>query len=97
MLIVDGTLVPTRDRSVAAASKDYRYSTNHQIVIDVNTRLVVAVAGRSLSGNRHDAGAPTEDPACHRAVKNTSLLGDGGYRGTPALIPHWPRKDDTRL
>ncbi|GAB7109675.1 hypothetical protein JCM4814A_79900 [Streptomyces phaeofaciens JCM 4814] len=26
--IVDGTLVPTRDRSVAASSKNCRYSTN---------------------------------------------------------------------
>ncbi|WP_030189201.1 transposase, partial [Streptomyces sp. NRRL S-813] len=59
VLIVDGTLVPTRDRSVAASSKNYRYSTNHQVVIDANTRLVVA-AGRPLPGNRHDARAYRE-------------------------------------
>ncbi|KUL47766.1 hypothetical protein ADL28_31175 [Streptomyces violaceusniger] len=47
VLIVDGTLVPTRDRSVASSSKNYRYSTNHQVVIDANTRLVVA-AGQPL-------------------------------------------------
>jgi hypothetical protein len=29
VLIVDGTLIPTRDRAIAAQSKNYRYSTNH--------------------------------------------------------------------
>jgi hypothetical protein len=32
VLIVDGTLVPTRDHAIAAQSKNYRYSTNHQVV-----------------------------------------------------------------
>lgn len=41
--IVDGTLVPTRDHSIAASSKNYRYSTNLQVVIDANSRLVVAI------------------------------------------------------
>ncbi|CAL9665411.1 IS5 family transposase IS1373 [Streptomyces sp. enrichment culture] len=90
VLIVDGTLVPTRDRGVAASSKNYRYSTNHQVVIDANTRLVVA-AGHPLPG-RHDARAYRES-GVDRAVKNAPALGDGGCRGTPALIPHWPRKD----
>ncbi|GAA0452228.1 hypothetical protein GCM10010361_15400 [Streptomyces olivaceiscleroticus] len=36
VLIVDGTLVPTRDHTVAAQSKNYRYSTNHQVVIDAD-------------------------------------------------------------
>ncbi len=30
VLIVDGTLVPTRDHDIAEQSKNYRYSTNHQ-------------------------------------------------------------------
>ncbi len=30
VLIVDGTLVPTRDHTVAEQSKNYRYSTAHQ-------------------------------------------------------------------
>lgn len=40
VLIVDGTLVPTRDHQVAEQSKNYRYSTAHQVVIDADTRLV---------------------------------------------------------
>ena len=53
VLIVDGTLVPTRDHSVAEQSKNYRYSTNH-VVIDADTRLVVVV-GRPLAGNQSAA------------------------------------------
>ncbi|MGI5346714.1 transposase [Streptomyces sp. CA-250714] len=56
MLIVDGTLVPTRDHPIAGQSKSYRYSTNHQVVIDADTRLVVDV-GRPVTGNRHDCKA----------------------------------------
>ena len=56
VLIVDGTLVPTCDHSIAEQSKNYRYSTNHQVVIDADTRLVVAV-GRPLPGNRNDCKA----------------------------------------
>lgn len=40
--VVDGTLVPTRDHRLAAPSKNYRYSTNVQIAIDADTRLVIA-------------------------------------------------------
>lgn len=56
VLIVDGTLVPTRDHTIAERSKNYRYSTNHQVVIDADTRLVVVV-GRPLAGNRNDCKA----------------------------------------
>ncbi len=50
------TLVPTRDHTIAAQSKNYRYSTNHQVAIDADTRLVVAV-GLLLVGNRNDRKA----------------------------------------
>jgi hypothetical protein len=54
--------VPTRDRTVAASSKNYRYSTNHQVVIDADTRLVVAV-GKPLPGNLNDCRAWQESGA----------------------------------
>ncbi|GAA1292317.1 hypothetical protein GCM10009634_45250 [Saccharothrix xinjiangensis] len=38
--IVDGTLVPTRDHRLAARSKNYRHSTNLQVAIDADTRLL---------------------------------------------------------
>ncbi len=53
VLIVDGTLVPTRDHTIGERSKNYRYSTNDQVVIDADTRRVVVV-GRPLAGNRNE-------------------------------------------
>jgi hypothetical protein len=53
---VDGTLVPTRDRTIAASSRNYRYSTDLQVVVDANSRLVVAI-GDPLPGGRNDCRA----------------------------------------
>ena len=86
VLIVDGTLVPTRDHQVAAQSKNYRYSTNHQLVIDADTRFVVAV-GRPVPGNRNDCKAWAESGA-KAAVGRTTTIADGGYPGTGLIIPH---------
>ncbi|WP_327231313.1 transposase [Streptomyces murinus] len=86
VLIVDGTLAPTRDHQVAEQSKNYRYSTNHQVVIDADTRLVVAV-GQPLPGNRNDCKA-WELSGAKAAVGNTTVIADGGYRGTGLVIPH---------
>ncbi len=86
VLIVDGTLVPTRDHSIAEQSKNYRCSTSHQVVIDADTRLVVAVA-RPLPGNRNDCTA-WELSGAKAAVGRTTVIADGGYRGTGLVIPH---------
>ncbi|MFJ6650331.1 transposase [Streptomyces sp. NPDC091290] len=86
VLIVDGTLVPTRDHKIAEQSKNYRYSTNHQVVIDASTRLIVVV-GQPLPGNRNDCRAWTESGA-KAAVGTTTTIADGGYRGTGLVIPH---------
>ncbi|WP_077801963.1 transposase [Streptomyces sp. JHA26] len=86
VLIVDGTLVPTRDHAIAEQSKNYRYSTNHQVVIDADTRLVVAV-GRPVPGNRNDCKA-WELSGAKDAVGRTIVIADGGYRGTGLIIPH---------
>ncbi|MFJ8719446.1 transposase [Streptomyces violaceus] len=86
VLIVDGTLVPTRDHSVAEQSKNYRYSTAHQVVIDADTRRVVVV-GRPVPGNRHDSRG-WEESGAKAAVGNTMTIADGGYQGTGLVIPH---------
>ncbi|WP_130796706.1 transposase [Streptomyces otsuchiensis] len=86
VLIVDGTLVPTRDHTVAEQSKNYRYSTNHQVVIDADTRLVVAV-GRPVPGNRNDCRA-WEISGAKDAVSHTTVIADGGYIGTGLIMPH---------
>jgi hypothetical protein len=77
---VDGTLVPTRDHTVAEQSKNYKNSTNHQVVIDADTRHVVAI-GRPLPGNRNDCKA-WELSGAKDAVGKTTMIADGGYRGT---------------
>lgn len=84
VLIVDGTLVLSHDRSVSASSKNYRYSTNLQVV----TELVVAV-GRPLPGNRHDCCAYAEagiDCRCAEAAV-------GGYPGTGLIMPYRKPRD----
>jgi hypothetical protein len=86
VLIVDGTLVPTRDHAIAAKSKNYRYSTNHQVVIHADTQLVVAV-GTPLPGNRNDSVAFAASGVEH-ATRTATVIADGGYRGTRAHIPH---------
>ncbi|MFJ5088755.1 transposase [Streptomyces sp. NPDC088674] len=92
VLIVDGTLVPTRDHKVAEQSKNYRYSTNHQVVVDADTRLVVVV-GRPLPGNRNDCRARAESGA-KAAVGNAMTIADGGYPGTGLVMPHRRRKGE---
>jgi hypothetical protein len=96
VLIVDGTRVPTRDRTVAASSKNYRYSTNHQVVIDADTRLVVAV-GKPLPGNRSDCRAWEESGAKTTVGATPMVIADGGYRGTGLTIPHYRRHKDEDL
>lgn len=86
VLIVDGTLVPTRDHIIAEQSKNCRYSTNHQVVIDADTRAVVVV-GSPLPGNRNDCKA-WEESGAKAAVGNTLVMADGGYPGTGLLMPH---------
>ncbi|MEW2049336.1 transposase [Streptomyces sp. NPDC005476] len=86
VLIVDGTLVPTRGHAIAEKSKNYRYSTNHQIVVDADTRLVLAV-GKPLPGNRNDCKTWTES-GVKNAVGRTTAIADGGYPGTGLVIPH---------
>ncbi|MFE7268229.1 transposase [Streptomyces sp. NPDC057592] len=86
VVIVDGTLVPTRDRTVAASSKNYRFSTNLQVLVHADTRLVIAI-GRPLPGNRNDCTAFAES-GIDRACGDAFVLADGAYRGTGCLIPH---------
>lgn len=84
VLIVDGTLVPTHDRSRSASSKNYRYSTNLQVVIDANTRLTVAI-GRPTPGNRNDCRA-YRDSGVDQQCRGATVIADGGYQGNPGVI-----------
>ncbi|MHC5699886.1 transposase [Streptomyces tirandamycinicus] len=88
---MNGALAPTRDHTITERSKNYRYSTHHQVVIDADTRLVVAV-GRPLPGNRNDCRA-WELSGAKEAVGKTTVIADGGYRGTGLVIRTAARKD----
>lgn len=77
MLIVDDTLVPTIDHQVAEQSKNYRHSTNHEVAIDADTRIVVAV-GRRSPGNSNEFGAQEQprakDGACGADAGGMSVV-----------------------
>lgn len=83
--VVDGTLVPTRDHSIAAKAKNYRWSCNAQVLIRRTDLHVIAVGGGG-PGNRND-------PLHYRGTEIQRLcqlhgrvLADGGYRGVPELV-----------
>lgn len=77
--IVDGTLVPVRDRTVAASSRNYRFSANVQVIIDADSRLVIASA-RPVPGNKADAHAWRESDLPAIAT-GTTVIADGAYLG----------------
>lgn len=51
--VVDGTLVPTRDHTTAAKSKNYRWSCNAQVLVRRADLHVIAVTGGG-PGHRND-------------------------------------------
>jgi hypothetical protein len=95
VLIVDGTLVLTRDHTIAERSKNYRYSTNYQVVIDADTGLVVVV-GWPLAGNRNDCKA-WEESAAKDVVGNTVTIADFGCPGTGLVIPRRRKHGQSQL
>ncbi|PZG02361.1 transposase family protein [Nonomuraea aridisoli] len=84
--IVDGTLIPIRDRAVGASSRNYRFSANVQVIIDADTRLVVAT-GQPVAGNKADAHAwRASGLAAH--CDGVSVMADGAYVNTGLIVPH---------
>ena len=81
--ILDGTLVPTRDHRLTAPSKNYRHSTNLQVAIDADTRLVVAT-GDPQPGNRNDCTVCRDSGIDHQ-LAGRPVLADGGYQGNPGV------------
>ncbi|MER7192021.1 transposase family protein [Streptomyces flaveolus] len=84
--IVDGTLIPVRDRQVVASSRTYRFSANVQVIVDADPRLVIASA-RPAPGNKADAHAWRESdlPA---VAAGATVIADGAYLGTGLIVPH---------
>lgn len=78
--IVDGTLIPVRGQEVGASSDNYRFSVNVQVVIDADTKLVIAAA-RPVPGNIADAKA-WRDSGLADIYQGVTVLGDGAYINT---------------
>lgn len=86
--VVDGTLIPTRDHTRTALCKNYRRSTNVQVVVRRRDRSIVTV-GEAWPGNRNDSVVfrATVGPV---VTKHRRLIGDGGYQGVQGVTP--PRR-----
>ncbi|MEU4926989.1 transposase family protein [Streptomyces yokosukanensis] len=89
MWIVDGTLIPVRDRSVAASSRNYRFSANVRVIVDADTRLVIAAA-RPVPGTSADAHA-WRASGLSRHCQGVTVLGDGAYLNCQMVVPHRKR------
>lgn len=87
--IVDGTLIPVRDRRVGTSSRNYRFSANVQVIVDADTRLVVAPA-RPVPGTTADAKA-WRDSGLAEHCQSVTVLGDGAYINTGLIVPHCKR------
>jgi hypothetical protein len=90
--IVDGTLVPTRDHRLATPSKNYRYSTNVQVAIDAETRLVIAT-GDPRPGSRNDCTV-YRDSGIAEALADRPVMADGGYQGNPTVVMPYRKPRD---
>src|SRR3954468_15686530 len=94
--IVDGTLVPTRDHRLATPSKNYRYSTNAQVAIDAETRLVIAT-GDPRPGSRSDCAVYRESGIAE-ALAGRPVMADGGNQGNPEVVmPYRKPRDGSEL
>ncbi|MCQ6554852.1 transposase [Streptomyces sp. C10-9-1] len=87
--IVDGTLIPVRDRKVGASSRNYRFSANVQVIIDADSRLVIAAA-RPAPGNTADAHVWRESDLPAMAA-GTTVIADGASLGAGLIVPHRKR------
>jgi hypothetical protein len=87
--IVDGTLLPVRDRHVGTSSRNYRFSANVQVIVDADTRLVIAAA-RPVPGTTADAHA-WRAPGLAEHCEGVTLLGDGAYLNCGMVTPHRKR------
>jgi hypothetical protein len=88
--IVDRTLIPVRDQSISAISKNYRRSVNTQIIIGARQRRVL-VAGQCWPGTRNDV-IDARATFAHLLSTGREILGDGGHRGI-TVITTATRKD----
>lgn len=74
------TLIPVRDRTVAASGMNHRFSANARVIIDAGTRLVVA-AGPPVPGHKAlDSTTPVK-PSPHAQPRFGRSCRQGRRRG----------------
>jgi hypothetical protein len=78
--VAGDTLVPVRDHRIAERSKNYRYSTNLQVAIDADARLVI-VTGDLQPGNRNDCTV-YRDCGIAEVLAGRPVMADGATRAT---------------
>ena len=83
--IVDGTLIPTRDHSTAAKSKNYRWSCNLQLLVRRADLRVIRIDGAG-PGNRNDPVHYRRSAIEALCRRHRRVLADGGYRGIRELV-----------
>jgi hypothetical protein len=83
--IVDGTLIPTRDHTCAARSKNYRWSCNAQVLVRRRDLRIIATSSGG-PGNRNDTIHYRCSPIRAMCQAHGRVLADGGYRGISELV-----------
>ncbi|MFG6191797.1 transposase [Nonomuraea sp. JJY05] len=83
--IVDGTPIPVRGRGVGASGRNYRFSANVQVIIDADTRVVVATS-RPGPGSKADAHV-WRDSGLPALCEGVTTLADGAYLNTGLVVP----------
>ncbi|MEU5771504.1 transposase family protein [Streptomyces asoensis] len=87
--IVDGTLVPVRDRHVGSSPRNYRFSANLQVIVDADTRLVIAAA-HPVPGTTADAHA-WRASGLAKHCQGVTVLGGAAYLHCQMVVPHRKR------
>ncbi|MFD5861982.1 transposase family protein, partial [Streptomyces chartreusis] len=77
------------DRQVGASSRNYRFSANVQVIVDADTRLVIAAA-RPVPGTTADAHAWRASGLAQHC-QGVTVLGDGAYLNCQMVVPHRKR------
>jgi hypothetical protein len=83
--ILDGSLIPTRDRTHAAKSKNDRWSCNAQVLVRQRDPHVIETAAGG-AGNRNDPIHYRGSSIEALCTSHRRVLADGGYRGVDELV-----------
>ncbi|GHA33379.1 hypothetical protein GCM10010372_36810 [Streptomyces tauricus] len=87
--IVSSQVVAARCRGCQALGENYRFSANVQVIVDADTRLVIAAA-RPAPGTTADAHA-WHASGLTEHCQDVTVLGDGAYLNCLMVAPHRKR------